>query len=852
MASVYLAHDLKHDRQVALKVLHPELAATVGPERFQREIRTTARLQHPHILPVLDSGEADGQLWYAMPYVRGESLRARLHREAQLPVDVAIDLIRQIALALDYAHREGVVHRDLKPENILLSDGQALVADFGVAKALMGSGERQLTESGITVGTPHYMAPEQATGGIIDPRTDVYALGCILYEVLAGEPPYTGPTPQAILGKRLSEPVPHVRSVRDSVPEELEHTIITALAKVPADRFASAGELASVLTNRERPTPVTTKARSHGGGSYWPHPLTGGVLSVLFVVLVVGAVALTTRAAHRKVSGENPGTAGPTLLAVLPFENIGDSSNAYLAEGIASELRGKLASFPALLVIASASSNQYRRTALTPREIAAELGVQFLLVGHVQWEKGTDNGGRVRVSPELVDAATGTTKWQQPFETSFSDVFQVQADIAAQVAQALSVPLGTGERQVLAQPPTTNLAAYDAFLKGEAIFVGDVWDPASLRRAIGFYEQAVSSDSMFAPAWSQLARARGRLHFVRTPGSAASAEAVRVAAEHARTLAPDRPEGRMAWGGYLALVRQDFKGALQEYEAGLQVDPTNADLLILAATAEYYLGLWEASIQHGLRAQALDPRAVGPPARLAGAYLSFRRWLDARHEAERGLLLAPANVEMHRIRILSYVGQGDLLGAQGALRVASQAQPNAIVPWLASSNLCWLLDSAQRELLLGLTPAAFDQDRGAWALALAETYALQGDQRRMRLYADSSRLGAEDELLRAPENASAHTTLGVAMAYLGRREEAIREGDRGVTLNEKDRLNQPYNRHQLARIYLLLGDTDKALHEIEAHLKVPYQLSPGWLRIDPTFAPLRGSSRFQRLIADVR
>ncbi|MEZ0333853.1 MAG: serine/threonine-protein kinase, partial [Gemmatimonadales bacterium] len=221
MATVYLAHDLKHDRLVALKALRPELAATLGPERFLREIRTTARLQHPHILTVLDSGEAEGLLWYTMPYVEGEGLRDRLRREAQLPLEEALRIAREVGLALDYAHRHGVVHRDIKPENILLSDGQALVADFGVAYALeQGTGGR-LTEAGLALGTPAYMAPEQASGGPVDARTDIYALGCVLYEMLAGEPPFTGPTPQAVIAKRLSGEAPSVRRLRPAVPDQL-------------------------------------------------------------------------------------------------------------------------------------------------------------------------------------------------------------------------------------------------------------------------------------------------------------------------------------------------------------------------------------------------------------------------------------------------------------------------------------------------------------------------------------------------------------------------------------------------------------------------------------------------------
>src|SRR4051812_39043299 len=238
MATVYLARDLKHDRLVALKVLRPELAQALGPERFQREIDTVARLQHPHILTVHDSGETSGQLWFTMPYVEGESLRAALNRRIQLPVEVALRIATDAARALEYAHQHGVVHRDIKPENLLITtDGSTLVADFGIARAL-SLGTESLTQTGMSVGTPAYMSPEQAAGDkILDGRSDVYSLGAVLYEMLAGEPPYTGPSVQAIIAKRFSDPVPRVRRVRPSVPEAVEHALLKALALVPADRF---------------------------------------------------------------------------------------------------------------------------------------------------------------------------------------------------------------------------------------------------------------------------------------------------------------------------------------------------------------------------------------------------------------------------------------------------------------------------------------------------------------------------------------------------------------------------------------------------------------------------------------
>src|SRR5687767_11365065 len=251
MALVYLARDLRHDRPVALKLLRPELSAILGGERFLTEIRTTANLQHPHILPLHDSGEVDGLVYYVMPFVEGESLRDRLNREKQLPVEDAVRIAREVANALDYAHRRGVVHRDIKPENILLHDGQALVADFGIALAVSRSdGGTRMTETGMSLGTPHYMAPEQAMGEReISPRADVYALGCVLYECLAGEPPFTGPTAQAIIARVMTEQPRGLQLQRRTIPAHVEAAVGTALEKLPADRFASAAAFSEALGN---------------------------------------------------------------------------------------------------------------------------------------------------------------------------------------------------------------------------------------------------------------------------------------------------------------------------------------------------------------------------------------------------------------------------------------------------------------------------------------------------------------------------------------------------------------------------------------------------------------------------
>jgi eukaryotic-like serine/threonine-protein kinase len=868
MATVFLAQDLRHDRPVALKVLHPDLAHALGPERFQREIKLAARLQHPHILTVHDSGESAGQLWFTMPFVEGESLRDRLRRERQLPVDAAIRIATEAARALEYAHRHRVIHRDIKPENLLLTtDGSTLVADFGIARALAGPDDR-LTETGLAMGTPAYMSPEQAAGDkALDARTDVYSLGAVLYEMLAGEPPFTGATAQAIIAKRFSGEVPRVRQARASVPEQVDAAVARALAPVAADRFASAEEFARALASAA----MTGPAVATGPAPSWiaeagitsprvmtsqPTPPAARRVPMGAVTLALGfLIGLGVLFAWRSTHSGTEGT-GPKRLAVLPFENLGDSAEAYFADGMTDEVRGKLSQVSGIAVIARASSNEYRKTTKAPQQIARELGADYLLTATVRWEKAGGGPSRVRVSPELIRVDPGaapTTKWQQPFDASLTDVFQVQADIATKVASALNLALGDSVRHGLAAKPTENLAAYDAYLKGEGASQGmSASDPASLRRAIGFYRQAVALDSSFVPAWAEISRAYGLVYTNGTPTPELAAQA-RDAANRAQALGPDRPEGQVALGDFYRFVTVDNRQALAAYKAGLKLAPTNVDLLVGAALAEQSLGRWEAALQYLTRAAALDPRSANTARRTGFALLWVRRHAEAQAAMDRAFALAPTNLGVIEQKAMVSLAQGRLADAQAVMRVALPTVDSAALLAFFGTywDLYWVLDDAQQRQLLTLPPSAFDDDRGNWGIVRAQTYWLRKEVAKARVYADSARLALSEQIRATPDDGQRHVLRGLALAYLGRKAEAIQEGERGVALLpvSRDAFGGAYNQHQLIRIYSLVGEPNKALDQLESLLKIPYYLSPGWLRIDPTFDALRGNPRFERLIA---
>ena len=527
MATVYLARDLKHDRSVALKVLHPELSVSLGSERFLREIRTVARLQHPHILSVHDSGEASGLLWFTMPYVEGESLRDRLERDSQLPIDDAVRITHEAARALDYAHRHGVVHRDIKPENILLtSDGDTLVADFGIGRAVGAGAEERLTESGVIVGTPVYMSPEQAAGEReVDGRSDVYSLGVVLYEMLAGEPPFTGPTAQAIMARRFTESPRPIRTARETVPPAVEQAVMRALARLPADRHPTAAAFAEDLdgirkTSGGATTPVPSqtaplRARRRAGRKNW-------LVGLLAALLATALVATW----YRSRQGATP-ELNPSLVAIAPFDVL-DPDLQLWREGMVDLLSRNLdGAGPLRTVSPTLIVRRWRGRAdpVSVEDLGRRTGAGLALYGSLL-AAGRDS---VRMRVTLLDVQQGNAVEEWDLRDRADRVDRLGDSLTVRVLQELgrTRPIGSVR---LAGFGSTSLPAIKAFLQGEQHLRRSEWDSA-----LGYYQRAVRIDTTFPQA---LRRVGATLGWIRTGfDSLSTAYALRAGA-HNRGLSP--------------------------------------------------------------------------------------------------------------------------------------------------------------------------------------------------------------------------------------------------------------------------------------------------------------------------
>jgi serine/threonine protein kinase/Tfp pilus assembly protein PilF len=584
MGIVYLAHDSRHDRDVAMKVLDPGIARGIGSERFLREIRLAAKLSHPHIVPVYDSGESDGVLYYVMPFIDGATLRQRLEREKKFPVAEAVTITQQVASALDYSHSLGIVHRDIKPDNVMFHQSVAVVTDFGIAKALTASQSEQLTSTGTALGTPAYMSPEQAAGASdIDARSDQYSLGCMLYEMIVGQPPFTGPSAQAIIAKRFFETPQPVRSLAADVSLKLSTALSRALKMEASDRFASTAEFARALRDADVAAPAAGQS-----------------------------------------------TDRPSI-AVLPFANLSaDPDSEYFADGVAEEIINALTRIRALDVVSRTSAFAFKGQSQDIREIGRKLDVGNVLEGSVR-----KAGQRLRLNAELIDVDSGFHLWSQRYDRELADVFAIQDEIAESIVSALRVVLTPNESQAVKATPVNDIRAYEYYLRGRQL--QHQHRKAGHHQAIEWYERAIEIDPTYALAYAGIADSASLLYMYRdaTPENLARAE---NASLRALELNPNLAEAHSARGLALSLSRK-WDEATAEFERALELDPRNFEAAYFHGRASHSHGDFEVAAEMFERAAASRPDDYQALAMLDLAYRRLGR-NDAALDASRRALAA--------------------------------------------------------------------------------------------------------------------------------------------------------------------------------------------------------------------
>lgn len=824
MAAVYVAEDRKHHRKVAVKVLRPELAANLGAERFQREIETAARLTHPHILTIHDSGEAGGLLFYVMPYVEGESLRQRLDREGELPVGDAVRIARHVADALAYAHAREVIHRDVKPENILLEGRHAVLADFGIARAVGAAGGDRLTKAGLAVGTPAYMSPEQGAGEeSVDGRADAYALGCVLHEMLAGRPPLTGRTARATLARRLTESPPALRHLRETVPPELERAVQRAIARSPADRFPTAERFARTLEAVEAGIDVPAASVRMRQGSRAPRRLLAGLsqlrgrpalAAATTLILAAGVIGLLLLSPFRGEGGDARSSRGiaaadmpATRIAVLPFDDLSsDGRLSHISAGFTRSLIQELTAVEALDVISYNGVKGYRAAGASFDSAGRDLRAGTLVGAAVD-----ESDGQLRVQVDLIDGESGSNLASTRLERPRTDPFALQHDITREVAHFLRQQLGTAVALRGRRAATESVQAWELVQRAEELRESyrPLWR-AGARDAV--LRTLADADTLLARAeeldsrWAEPIVLRGRLAEIRA------------------RLISDTP------GRY---DEENARSALSHAERALGVDPESAAALELRGTVLF--NLWRDAEVSERSTDSLDEAerdlraAVTAEPSRAGAWSTLSLLLqtgrasfaEARLAAlrayEEDAFLTDAADILLRLANLA----GELGRYEEAMRWAREGR----------ERFPEVVDFAAAELMiLASVGDNLDSVRRAWAL-----HGEIGDlsPRRWRQpYLTGASMQVAAVLARAGLADSARTVIHRTLA------EAPEDVRRWASYEE-------------AHARLLIGERDEALRALGTFLEDNPDMK-AYLAEDPWFEPLRDDPRFRNLTATTR
>jgi serine/threonine protein kinase/tetratricopeptide (TPR) repeat protein len=865
MGEVYRARDTRLGREVAIKVLPEEFFEDEERKRrFEREAKLLAAVNHANIAVIHSFEEISGRYLLVQELLEGETLRERLSKGA-LAQHSAVEIGVQIAHGLAAAHAKGIVHRDVKPANVFVtSDGVVKLLDFGLAKlvqpelAVTPDGttvdREPRTDGGTVLGTMGYTSPQQLRGEAADARSDIFSFGCVLYEMLSGNSPFLRLTGAETITAIMSEdPAPLAGTGRGI--EALKEIVKRCLEREPGERFSSAHDLALAL-------------RAFSGGSDTPltEPVAPGVrrrqravtVSLFALVFFAALFAGWRLVSWSRRPQQEASTKSPARIIVLPFENLGEPEDGYFAAGVTDEITSRLAGVRTLAVISRTTATQYDRKGKTVEQIGKDLGVGYVLEGSVRWDKSGGGHGRVRVTPQLVRVADDTHLWADRYDRQLADIFAIQGEVADGVVKALNLTLAPVESSALRKVPTRDLEAYDLYLRALAL-ERRAWGPQSIGPEIELTTKAVARDPRFAEALALLAMQRIYLHFSYTGRDASELERARIEAERAVALSPNSAETHIALGLFHYQGRADYEAALDQFRKAMDLRPNDAFARYWVGMVRRRQGRTSDAEAELVRAVESDPQNARLLADLGETQLLLRKYADAIRTFEASHRYEETDYP-DAYKAWAYVQwTGDTAAATRELKRstwgtsggAPYGSEEFILVRTALVARDWpgalraidgsRLEVVSMELQFQYVPLPL--------LRAEVLFCMRRPDAATESYEEARRILAAS-IAAAPDDERLHSALGLALAGLGRADEAIREGERGVELmpSSRDQYKWTYRAEDLARIHTILGDPGAAVRQLDLLLSQPSMLSATLLRLDPRWDPLRKSLKFQALL----
>jgi TolB-like protein/tRNA A-37 threonylcarbamoyl transferase component Bud32 len=854
MGVIYRARQRHSRRIVALKRIlsyHADSQETLA--RFRREAQAAASLDHPNILPIYEVSECDDGLpFFSMKFAGGGSLldaAPALRNEPRR----SVALVAKVARAVQYAHGQGILHRDLKPGNVLLDGrGEPLVSDFGLAKWLDSSSH--LTRTLTIFGTPGYIAPEQVNGSSagLGPASDIYSLGAILFDLLTGRPPFLGEHALKVIQQAGEKPAPKLRTLVPGLDRDLETICAKSLEREPGARYRSAGALAEDLERWLEGRHIIARPVSPPERAWrWTrrHPLTAAMAAMLMVLgTAVGALIW---------NGEMAGPPAASGIAVLPFESLSpDKDNAFFADGVYDGVSTKLAKVANLKVISHNSVAKYRGARNT-QEIGRALNVAYVLEGSVRRE-----AGRIHLNAQLIDTRTDAHVWAQEYDRDLSDVFTLQSEISQKIADQLGAEVSSAEKAAIKEPPTTDLVAYDLYLRSKDLINGISFSTRAgedLVQAVQMLDQAVARDPLFFDAYGQLVGAHDRIYFLGFDHTDARLKLSESAIQSIRRLRPDSGETHLAIAQHLYWAYRDYEQAKQELAVARRTLPNEPRIPLLTGFIDRRQGRWEKSLEEMNKALELDPRDSFTLQQISITNEGLRRYKEMAAALDRALTIAPKDVTTKVRRAwVDLEWRADTKPLHNTIDAILAENPS-VAPVVVDR---WILlalrerdpAAAQRALDAMPVDGCYDENipfPNSWCVGLAAR--LRGDQTAARAAFTSARKELEQIMLGQSDYAAALCALGMVDAALGNKDDAIREGERAVALMPitKSAVEGPLLIRNLAIIYAWVGEKDRAIERLSDAANRPDDVSYGNLRLNPLWDPLRGDPRFEAIVTSL-